>query len=163
MITFPGFDHVTLTHLTETSKLWMNVTPSPAETTWRDSAACRDTDPESFFDERMFPELRRSFCQQCPVRGDCLQEALNNRDAGLWGGTSQQARNAILRGRPRRACPSCRNREIVTDDTIQACSACKLSWPLYARKSGLPDRPTRSVFSASAQASQSRQELRSTA
>ncbi len=130
--------------------------------TWRDQAACRDTDTASFFEDRLFPELRRSFCQRCPVRSDCLKEALDHKDAGLWGGTSQQARNSILRGRPRRTCPSCRDKEIVTADNMQACSACKLSWPIYTRKRGLPDLPTRSAFSASDQASQRRQELPST-
>lgn len=100
---------------------------------WRDLAACRGRDPEAFYDERQFPRLREVFCRRCPVRNECLLAALERREDGLWGGTSSRARAAILRGRPRLRCPSCRSMEIVAiaDDSLpmQACSSCGLSWP----------------------------------
>lgn len=106
-------------------------------TGWRDSAACRGQDPDDFHDDRMFSALRATFCRRCPVRNDCLAEAIRNREAGLWGGTSERARSAMMRGRTRVTCPSCRGRDLVTaagtnGEIVQACASCALSWPVLA-------------------------------
>jgi WhiB family redox-sensing transcriptional regulator len=40
-------------------------------------------------------------CQACPVRTECLAEALDNRmEWGVWGGLTERERRAILRKRP---------------------------------------------------------------
>jgi hypothetical protein len=70
---------------------------------WRDRAACRDiTDPDVFHpvqgddqdaQAHWRVKARRtalSYCAACPVRRECLVEALvtqNARPAGIWGGT----------------------------------------------------------------------------
>jgi hypothetical protein len=39
-------------------------------------------------------------CRRCPVREDCLEWALANRERfGIWGGLSERARRRLLRAR----------------------------------------------------------------
>ncbi|AEE47505.1 WhiB family transcriptional regulator [Cellulomonas fimi] len=43
----------------------------------------------------------RSVCTGCPVRLECLADALDNRmDFGVWGGMTERERRALLRRRP---------------------------------------------------------------
>jgi WhiB family redox-sensing transcriptional regulator len=45
-------------------------------------------------------DVARKICQDCAVRGPCLEYALVNRiDHGVWGGTSERERRRILRQR----------------------------------------------------------------
>jgi WhiB family transcriptional regulator, redox-sensing transcriptional regulator len=40
-------------------------------------------------------------CFGCPVRTECLAEALDNRiEFGVWGGMTERERRALLRRRP---------------------------------------------------------------
>ena len=40
-------------------------------------------------------------CVACPVRTECLAEALDNRiEFGVWGGMTERERRALLRRRP---------------------------------------------------------------
>ena len=40
-------------------------------------------------------------CTGCPVRLECLADALDNRmDFGVWGGMTERERRALLRRRP---------------------------------------------------------------
>lgn len=80
---------------------------------WRDSAACLNRDPEIFYphgtdqgQEETVPIIQaKRICGNCPVRGDCLAEAIARRDAfGIWGGLTPAERRALLR-RPRPALP----------------------------------------------------------
>lgn len=42
--------------------------------------------------------LAQQFCWRCPVRDDCLDYALRNReDFGIWGGKSERARARLRR------------------------------------------------------------------
>ena len=67
---------------------------------WRLHAACRGTDPDRFFLTRGDIEGTRSakaVCRGCPVRVDCLLEALERREEfGLWGGAGEPVRRALL-------------------------------------------------------------------
>lgn len=65
---------------------------------WRQSAACRDMDPELFFPDgssragHLQAEQACRICARCPVRIQCLREAHRIADAGfevcgIWGGT----------------------------------------------------------------------------
>jgi WhiB family redox-sensing transcriptional regulator len=74
---------------------------------WREEAACLEHDPELFFPIGKSHEAKlqlavalRVCWEECSVRGSCLDEALDNRIAwGVWGGKSEDERDAIQRER----------------------------------------------------------------
>ena len=75
---------------------------------WQFFGTCRDADPNLFFhpeNERGFARQRRvknakRFCARCPVRDQCRTHALSVREPfGVWGGMSEDERNALLEGR----------------------------------------------------------------
>jgi WhiB family redox-sensing transcriptional regulator len=77
-----------------------------AEDEWRDSALCRDTDPDLFFpvgttgQALVSIEHAKRVCSQCSVTQACLDFALDtNQDSGIWGGLSEEERRAIRRQR----------------------------------------------------------------
>ena len=56
---------------------------------WRKQAACRDADPEIFFDLRPDSEATAralSHCAGCPVTGPCGEFGRTVRAPGVWGG-----------------------------------------------------------------------------
>lgn len=65
---------------------------------WWARAACRGQGPEQWFPERGDrPDHAKAVCARCPVRAECLDAAVANREAaGVWGGMSPGER------RPRR-------------------------------------------------------------
>ncbi len=43
----------------------------------------------------------RGICRGCPVRAECLAEALDNKiEFGVWGGMTERERRALLKQRP---------------------------------------------------------------
>ncbi|MFE7901185.1 WhiB family transcriptional regulator [Streptomyces sp. NPDC057424] len=71
---------------------------------WLRSAACVDEDPELFFPVGTAgPALRdvsaaKRVCARCPVADPCLSFALSSGQAsGVWGGTGEEERDALLR------------------------------------------------------------------
>ena len=75
-----------------------------ADYEWRKQALCRDTDPELFFPVGSTGQAllqlskAKETCNQCTVRVECLQFAIDtNQDSGVWGGTSEDERRAIRR------------------------------------------------------------------
>lgn len=75
-----------------------------AEYGWRQHAICRDTDPDLFFpigttgQALVQIDRAREVCNQCPVKVDCLEFALEtNQDSGIWGGASEEERRMIRR------------------------------------------------------------------
>lgn len=56
--------------------------------------------------DALFPEGKdqkraKSICMGCPVRAQCLAEALDNRiEWGVWGGMTERERRQLLRQRP---------------------------------------------------------------
>lgn len=77
--------------------------------TWRNSAACRDTNPDLFFPVgQTGPAIdhiasAKAVCTTCAVRRECLEYALmTNQDAGIWGGATEDERRKIRRERRKR-------------------------------------------------------------
>jgi WhiB family redox-sensing transcriptional regulator len=69
------------------------------ERQWRDQALCRETDPEAFFPEKgQSPTAARQVCAGCPVRTECLADALTRRDVtfGVLGGMTPRERRDLL-------------------------------------------------------------------
>ena len=71
---------------------------------WRDQAACRDTNPDLFFPagstgvavEQI--EAAKAVCRSCPVQDACLRFAFEmNQEAGVWGGTDEDERRRLRR------------------------------------------------------------------
>ena len=73
-------------------------------TEWMLSAACKVEPPETFFpSDGVGVEIAKRVCEQCVVREQCLEYALEQRmDHGVWGGVSEKGRRRILRQRARR-------------------------------------------------------------
>lgn len=68
---------------------------------WRVRASCRDEDPDQLFVRGAEQRKVRIMCLNCPVRTECLAEALDNRiEFGVWGGMTERERRALLRRRP---------------------------------------------------------------
>ena len=68
--------------------------------TWFEQARCRGADDE-LFPEGKQQKRATAICVGCPVRAECLAEALDNRiEWGVWGGMTERERRALLRQRP---------------------------------------------------------------
>lgn len=70
---------------------------------WTARAACGTgrVSPDSLFVEGSAQREARLVCATCPVRLDCLADALDSRaDFGVWGGMTERERRALLRRRP---------------------------------------------------------------
>ena len=74
---------------------------------WRSLGDCRGSELALFYpdDDDMGTELAaKAVCAECPVRGQCLEQALDDREKlGVWGGLSARERRSILRRRRREA------------------------------------------------------------
>jgi WhiB family redox-sensing transcriptional regulator len=71
---------------------------------WRQSALCREQDPELFFPigttgpAAVQVDEAKAICSRCAVVEPCLSWALDTgQDAGVWGGTSEDERRALKR------------------------------------------------------------------
>ncbi|MFJ5951436.1 WhiB family transcriptional regulator [Streptomyces noursei] len=68
---------------------------------WHEDAACRTADPEELFADSTRQNRAKAVCTGCPVRTECLVEALDNRvEWGVWGGMTERERRALLRRKP---------------------------------------------------------------
>ncbi len=66
---------------------------------WTLRARCRGMQDELFPDGAN-QKRARAVCMGCPVRCECLAEALDNRiEWGVWGGMTERERRALLRQR----------------------------------------------------------------
>lgn len=67
---------------------------------WRASAVCAQTDMELFFPEKGGQAApAKQLCAVCPVRVECLAVALEQRELGVWGGTTESERARMRRER----------------------------------------------------------------
>lgn len=68
---------------------------------WAASAACRDSQPDALFVRGAAQNQAKAVCAGCPVRTECLAEALDNQiEWGVWGGMTERERRALLRRNP---------------------------------------------------------------
>lgn len=110
-------------------------TPPPHATidqSWRTGAACagratRDDDPWHT-DTTDTTREAVTICHQCPVRADCLTDALWRGEHGIRGGLTRLERDALLRPARRRRCPVCHATLPVPLAGVQVCACCGLSW-----------------------------------
>jgi WhiB family redox-sensing transcriptional regulator len=70
-------------------------------TDWPTLAACQDGDPDALFVQGAEQNVAKRICRSCPVRYECLADALDNRiEFGVWGGMTERERRALLRRHP---------------------------------------------------------------
>ncbi|MFT3873333.1 MAG: WhiB family transcriptional regulator [Nocardioides sp.] len=68
---------------------------------WAPLAACRDQQPDALFVRGAEQNKAKLVCKGCPVRTECLAEALDDQiEWGVWGGMTERERRALLRRRP---------------------------------------------------------------
>lgn len=69
---------------------------------WRARGACRSHDPDRLFVPGAAQREAKTVCNPCPVRAQCLAEALDRRiEFGIWGGMTERERRALLRRHPK--------------------------------------------------------------
>ena len=68
---------------------------------WTTRALCRRLDPDALFVQGAAQQQAKTVCQNCPVRIECLADALDNRvEFGVWGGMTERERRSLLRKHP---------------------------------------------------------------
>ena len=68
---------------------------------WPSQAACRTGNPDALFVQGAEQNVAKRICRGCPVRYECLADALDNRiEFGVWGGMTERERRALLRRHP---------------------------------------------------------------
>lgn len=68
---------------------------------WVAGALCADDPPDALFVRGAAQRKARTRCAACPVRLDCLADALQwKSDFGVWGGLTERERRALRRGFP---------------------------------------------------------------
>jgi WhiB family transcriptional regulator, redox-sensing transcriptional regulator len=69
--------------------------------TWASGAACAGIEPDALFVRGAAQRQARELCFTCPVRMECLAEALSsNTTFGVWGGLTERERRALVRRYP---------------------------------------------------------------
>jgi WhiB family transcriptional regulator, redox-sensing transcriptional regulator len=65
---------------------------------WTTKALCQEGDPDALFVQGAEQNNAKKVCRGCPVRLECLADALDNRiEFGVWGGMTERERRALLR------------------------------------------------------------------
>ena len=68
---------------------------------WVSRAACRKGNPDELFVQGAAQHRAKIVCGGCPVKAECLADALDNRiEFGVWGGMTERERRALLKRRP---------------------------------------------------------------
>jgi len=68
---------------------------------WASAAQCKQAKPDELFVRGAEQNRAKQMCIGCPVRTECLAEALDNEiEWGVWGGLTERERRAVLRKRP---------------------------------------------------------------
>ena len=65
---------------------------------WQDDAACTGAPLDVFFPRAAVDAMSALVvCAGCPVRAECLRHALDHREQGVWGGTTDEQRRLMRR------------------------------------------------------------------
>ena len=68
---------------------------------WANVALCRKSSGDELFVRGAEQHKAKAVCGACPVRAECLAEALDNKiEWGVWGGFTERERRALLCRRP---------------------------------------------------------------
>lgn len=104
---------------------------------WTAQAACAKQDPDDLFVRGAAQRQAREVCFSCPVRLECLIDALDNRiQFGVWGGMTERERRALLR----RAPGVTSWRDALSDlDNDSVNELIYQRWPVSSRKAGEQD------------------------
>jgi WhiB family redox-sensing transcriptional regulator len=78
--------------------------PTDHNPTWKQDAACRNINPETFFPEKENKNINiiGEYCNNCLVKKPCLNYALQHHEKGIWGGTTTKQRQRIQRTKKQR-------------------------------------------------------------
>lgn len=70
---------------------------------WKEQAKCSGEDISLFFPGEGEQADTRAYalCYGCPVRAECLENAIENHEQGMWAGTNEDDRRKIRRDRDR--------------------------------------------------------------
>ncbi|WP_371174633.1 WhiB family transcriptional regulator [Buchananella felis] len=72
-----------------------------ADQSWTVAAACSGLEPDALFVAGREQRRMRDVCADCPVRVQCLADALQSGSMfGVWGGLTERERRALMRARP---------------------------------------------------------------
>lgn len=68
---------------------------------WTTKAKCRTVNADVLFVQGAAQNRAKQMCLGCPVRTECLADALDHRvEFGVWGGMTERERRSLLRRRP---------------------------------------------------------------
>lgn len=71
--------------------------------TWQNDAACADA--PDIFDLDWHWQAAVRYCHTCPVRQQCLEQAMTFNEHGIWGGTTRAMRRDLAAQMGRRLLP----------------------------------------------------------
>jgi WhiB family redox-sensing transcriptional regulator len=68
---------------------------------WTTRAVCATADPDLLFVTGAAQREAAKMCRGCPVKLECLADALDNKvEFGVWGGLTERQRRALLKRNP---------------------------------------------------------------
>lgn len=106
---------------------------------WRDRAACRGTNTEDWYDEKLEARCIR-ICGTCPVRQQCLDDAMRTEHGqeawGVRGGRTAATRMLMDAGMPDWGLPI-RGWEADPIEAIVACVDANMKTPTISQATGL--------------------------
>lgn len=108
---------------------------------WRDHAACRGTDTEDWYSEKLEARCLR-ICASCPVRQECLDDAMRvERGQEAWGvrgGKTAATRMLMDAGVPDWRLPLA-DWEVDSIEAVVNCADAGMKTATIARATGLSD------------------------
>ena len=76
-------------------------TVADERTAWVLQGLCLTADPDKLFVRGAAQKKAAALCRDCPVKAECLADALDNEvEFGIWGGMTERQRRALLKQHP---------------------------------------------------------------